>query len=514
MAVTTLHSRLPATARFLPEPFICSSLDELSAQVRADVRLLELYPFLPELVEVEVLRDQLHRNFPSLPAASQCWQVRPGVELLEIRWSGIPELLNGIAVVPERRDSLILLIPQSSGARPEVVTADSQSLLALKIVTEGLGLPALAQEVGVSVGYLQNILDMAVAKRLLQKPATKIVRPPQFCAGSAGYEPFLGSDVFTLQWHITQTCDLHCRHCYDRTVREEVTLGDGERILDQLYAFCQKHNVAGQVSFTGGNPLLHPHFFALYRAAGERGFMTAVLGNPAPRHQIERLVTMQMPEFFQVSLEGLSKHNDYMRGEDHFARVIGFLQILKECGVYSMVMLTLTRANQEQVLPLAEYLRDKTDLFTFNRLAMVGDGAALASAEREGYGKFLESYSRAAEKNPVMRLKDNLFNILRFQKSLPLLGGCTGYGCGAAFNFLSLLPDGQVHACRKFPSLLGNIKERSLDTIYTNDLAKRYRTGASGCRTCAIRPVCGGCLAVTHGFARDSLVDRDPYCFL
>ena len=30
-------------------------------------------------------------------------------------------------------------------------------------------------------------------------------------------------------------------------------------------------------------------------------------------------------------------------------------------------------------------------------------------------------------------------------------GGCTGFGCGAAFNFMAVLPDGEVHACRKVP---------------------------------------------------------------
>jgi hypothetical protein len=30
---------------------------------------------------------------------------------------------------------------------------------------------------------------------------------------------YLSAQTFTLQWHITQACDLHCKHCYDRTKR-------------------------------------------------------------------------------------------------------------------------------------------------------------------------------------------------------------------------------------------------------------------------------------------------------
>ena len=82
-----------------------------------------------------------------------------------------------------------------------------------------------------------------------------------------------------------------------------------------------------------------------------------------------------------------------------------------------------------------------------------------------------------AEKNPAVSLKDNLFGILLHHQGLPLSGGCTGFGCGAAFNFLALLPDGEVHACRKFPSLIGNIYEQNIGEIYDSELARRYRRG-------------------------------------
>ena len=100
--------------------------------------------------------------------------------------------------------------------------------------------------------------------------------------------------------------------------------------------------------------MLYPHFNELYQAAADRGFMTAVLGNPMPRHRIEEMLAIKKPEFYQVSLEGLREHNDYIRGQDHFDRIFDFLDLLKEKNIYSMVMLTLTRANMDEVLELAE----------------------------------------------------------------------------------------------------------------------------------------------------------------
>jgi radical SAM protein with 4Fe4S-binding SPASM domain len=120
----------------------------------------------------------------------------------------------------------------------------------------------------------------------------------------------------------------------------------------------------------------------------------------------------------------------------------------------------------------------------------------------------------APETNPVPGLKDNLLNIVYRRKELSLFGGCTGYGCGAAFNFMALLPDGEVHACRKFPSLMGSILEQGLGEIYDSELASRFRADSLACRSCDIRPVCGGCPAVIYGSGLDPLQDRDPFCFI
>jgi radical SAM protein with 4Fe4S-binding SPASM domain len=112
-----------------------------------------------------------------------------------------------------------------------------------------------------------------------------------------------------------------------------------------------------------------------------------------------------------------------------------------------------------------------------------------------------------------MGIKDNLINIIHRERSIAPFGGCTGYGCGAAFNFMALLADGEVHACRKFPSLIGNIHRRGIAEIYESEQAERYRSGCIGCRSCAIRPVCGGCLASAHSHGLNVFEDKDPFCF-
>lgn len=503
----------PLSSVLLSERMACIQLETLPEYLRENPELCLNHPYLADLAAAELAIHNLRKYPSSRPERVNEKMVHPGLELLEVSYHGLVDLLEGHDVKPVPGKSYILLLPKNDNSGVRVLSPNNHDLLALKIVGEKIDSKDAAEEAGVSIGVIDDILYSAGQKGLLLFPPSKLVRPKGFAKNSVVADTFCKTPSFTLQWHITQVCNLHCRHCYDRSDRTTMTVSQGIGVLDDLYRFCQEHNVYGQVTFTGGNPLLYPHFLTLYQAAAERGFQTGVLGNPMDRSYIEEMIKIQMPEFYQVSLEGLQEHNDYIRGKGHYAQTLSFLKLLKDLNIYSMVMLTLTRANMAQVLPLAGVLEKKTDQFTFNRLAMVGEGAALASVEPDQYRQFLKSYIDAAAESNILTLKDNLCNLHLYREGAPLHGGCAGVGCGAAFNFVSLLPDGEVHACRKLPSLLGNIYKDSLTDIYHTSLAERYRMGSTACSDCEIRPVCGGCPAVSFGFGQDVFTDLDPYCF-
>jgi selenobiotic family peptide radical SAM maturase len=329
-------------------------------------------------------------------------------------------------------------------------------------------------------------------------------------------DPALGrsSQRFTLQWHLTHACDLRCKHCYDRTMPSALKLEGALAVLDQLEAFMAVHDVRGSVCFSGGNPLLYKHFFRVYESAARRGLGVSILGNPVDDETLDRILAIKKPAYFQVSLEGLEPHNDHIRGAGFYSRVLEFLPKLRARGIQSVVMSTLTRDNLDDIVPLSKLLRPKVDRYAYNRLAQVGEGAALAQPDKETYARFMIDWMLAAQSNTHLGFKDNLFNLYRHEFGQPLYGGCTGYGCGAAFNFLALLPNGDVHACRKMPSMLGNLSDHSLVEIYASDAAERYRRGSCACDDCAIRHRCGGCMAVVHGAGLDRFEDRDPHCFM
>jgi selenobiotic family peptide radical SAM maturase len=475
--------------------------------------------YLPDLAKIELALHQVRQSKNDIPSSVEKLAVNPTLKLIDVSWKNLPTMLNSKGsergVHPEHGADYVMLWHDMSRDRAHFCSASDADLLVLKIVVEGLRPEEVAKAGNLTVGVIDQAIDRAVNRGVLLRPPSMIRRDGNiFKEVKNTGDDFLVADVFTLQWHITQACDLHCKHCYDRSDRSPMPLDKAIEVLDDMRSFCRSRNVSGHISFSGGNPLLYPQFNELYRAAADRGFSIAILGNVTTRRRIEELISIQMPSHYQVSLEGLEEHNDSIRGKGYYRKVMEFLPVLRELGVYSMVMLTLTRDNMDQIIPLAEALRDACDSFTFNRLSLVGEGANLFLPDRNEFRNFLEKYIEAAKGNPVMRLKDNLINIMKHEKGQQPFGGCAGFGCGAAFNFITVLPDGEVHACRKFPSPIGNIFKQSLREVYDSERAHRYRSGPEECRGCIIRAVCGGCLAVAHSFELDFFRDKDPFCFM
>ena len=385
--------------------------------------------------------------------------------------------------------------------------ASPLDLLAVAVAQGRLSPFQAAWKGGATLEALYATLSRLDRKGVLHAPPTLLRRDP-------ARFPYAGDDsVCTVtaapfQWHITSDCDMNCRHCYDREARVTLPLEEALRTLDQIEQFCERHWIAGSIVFTGGNPFLHPGFLELYAEAVRRGFPVVVLGNPVRREQVEKLCEIRKPDCYQISLEGLREHNDWVRGPGSFDRGVRFLDVLRALGVPSCVMMTYTRANLDQALPLTRVLEGRADAFAGTPLSQVGSGAALDAPEPEAYRRFLYDWVAEARHNPALCLKDNLTNLVEQEQGGSRCGGCcTPYGCAAAFDAPVLLPDGEVHACRRLPSLLGNLRDMALEDIYQSEAAQRYRRGLSACDGCELLPRCGGCLAQARG------ASRDPYCW-
>ena len=252
---------------------------------------LGLPPFLPDLARLERLVRDVRHDPGGVPAAVALPCLNPTLRLVESGWRGLSPLLDSKPAAPSRGSCVFLAWRRGDSREVRVREATDADLLALKVTAEGMDPREAAGVAGPQIDVVASALRHAAAEELILVPASRLIRDPEvFPEDPAVPERFRVAETFTLQWHVTQACDLRCAHCYDRSERAELETGDGIRVLDDLYDFCRERHVRGQVTFSGGNPLLRPDFLELHRAARDRGFPVGILGNPAPRGRVEEVL--------------------------------------------------------------------------------------------------------------------------------------------------------------------------------------------------------------------------------
>jgi len=72
-------------------------------------------------------------------------------------------------------------------------------------------------------------------------------------------------DPFYIQWHITNLCNLRCRHCYqdDFSRKDDLDWPELKAICDNILNTLKVWGRTACIHLTGGEPLLKPELFLL-----------------------------------------------------------------------------------------------------------------------------------------------------------------------------------------------------------------------------------------------------------
>ena len=77
----------------------------------------------------------------------------------------------------------------------------------------------------------------------------------------------MAHQYFAFQWHITDECDQRCKHCYIFAEGHPALVTMNRERMEQVFynalEFCQTFNRLPYFYITGGDPILHPHFWFL-----------------------------------------------------------------------------------------------------------------------------------------------------------------------------------------------------------------------------------------------------------
>lgn len=91
-------------------------------------------------------------------------------------------------------------------------------------------------------------------------------------------------EYFAFQWHITDSCDQRCEHCYIFSEGHphliEMPREKAEEVVRQCVGMCEKMNRIPYFYITGGDPILHRDFREILALLKERDIPFTILGNP------------------------------------------------------------------------------------------------------------------------------------------------------------------------------------------------------------------------------------------
>jgi radical SAM protein with 4Fe4S-binding SPASM domain len=337
---------------------------------------------------------------------------------------------------------------------------------------------------------------------------------------------------FFIQWHLTEACNLRCRHCYqgERAAGEmslpEIKAVIGE-VSDMIDDWSAAYDIAfsRSMNFTGGEPFLRPDLFEVLGEADRRSFDLYLLtnGTLVDRERALRLADLGV-RGVQVSIEGPEEVHDSIRGAGSFSASAAGIERLAGAGLAVTLNVTVSRLNASSMKEVIAFgTRAGARRIGFSRLVPSGKGRSLLSQMlspeevRNLYGSLLS----LDVKDLDIVTGDPVASCMKIPSSGDA-GNMAMSGCAAGVSGLTILPNGDVMPCRRLPVSLGNARKDSLRELWAASpilTALRDRGKYKGkCGTCPRWAHCRGCRAIAYAWSRsrgeDDFLVEDPQCFL
>ena len=156
-----------------------------------------------------------------------------------------------------------------------------------------------------------------------------------------------------LEFQITDRCNLRCRHCYiGDGSHQDLSIENIFRVLDEF------EEIQGlRLLLSGGEPLLHPHFWKINEVLREYPFRSVLLTNGT-------LITQEVAERLrvhevQISLDGMKEGHESIRGEGTFEKALRAIESLQEAHIRVSIATMIHRGNLKEFDALVDFVRSR-----------------------------------------------------------------------------------------------------------------------------------------------------------
>jgi radical SAM protein with 4Fe4S-binding SPASM domain len=328
---------------------------------------------------------------------------------------------------------------------------------------------------------------------------------------------------FHIQWHITNLCNLRCRHCYqeDFSRNRDLNWTGLQEIFQNVLSTLQIWNRKASIHLTGGEPLLKPELFLLLDDLNrnpwveELGLITngLLLDNRA----IEKFCSFPKLKKLKISLDGARPEiNDTIRQKGVFQKVMETLDRIQRQGRFEIIlMFTVMKSNYQDLRSYVDLCQSLgVNGMILERFIPCGKGKEIVN-EVLDKGQWTEVVETLLEFVSMKPGKNSPLPFQAFQMSFK--NGETellGAPCVIGTDGLCIMPEGSVYPCRRFPVPIGNLLNHPLDTLWEkSELLEvlRCKKALKGkCSICEFGD-CRGCRSLALALTGDYLAE-DPHC--
>ena len=327
----------------------------------------------------------------------------------------------------------------------------------------------------------------------------------------------------TVQWHITDRCNLRCKHCYQEEYQQAgfrlpLLRSIAAQVFDwhKLESRKAGHEIPLFINLTGGEPLIHPDFFSLLAFLKSQPVKARLglfsNGSLIGRSQAEQLAALDI-SFVQLSVEGGPGTHEAIRGPGSFTDTISASRILKERGIRVIWSFTAHSGNYTEFPLVSETARKCriNRLWSDRLIPFPRDGGPrpLDFEQTREYLFILGRTQKETQKKWNSKTEIYLGRALQFQAN-----GGTPYHCRAGRELIAIMPNGDLHPCRRLPLKAGNLLDQPLTELYETDLLRRLRAFAcpDECIGCLYKHDCRGGLRCLAQALSGDMFRPDPGC--
>ena len=266
-------------------------------------------------------------------------------------------------------------------------------------------------------------------------------------------------------WQITNECNLACLHCIEesgpgKAFRDELSPEEFRGILDQFVKLEVPY-----VSFSGGEPMVHPHFFEMaeHFCAGGGQLKVETNGHYLTPDNCRRLKEIGI-KAVQVSIDGGSKETfNRMRVLGQFDVVVEGTRSLRDAGVPIEVNFSPTHFNVHEIEGAVD-LAYELGAYSFytGRTMYTGNAvktwSKIAPTEEQYAEFFAKLKAKAEEYKGRMRVyfhEMGLLEELRYRLENPAA-------------LVIVLPNGLVKLINALPFVCGDLRRQPLTEVWGN----------------------------------------------